>query len=178
MEEKDLIFRAKQGDHRSFAELFRMNYPFLVKYLIKVTMNPETAEDLAQETMAKCVEKIHLYNGKAKFSSWLISIATNQYIDQLRKQKREKAWSGQQKSYRKLKWHVDSNSGDWHDALNALGKLRGEARIPIVLKHYYGYSYDEIGGMMGISPGTVKSRVHHGLLEVRKELALDGRPKR
>lgn len=93
MDEKELINSAKKGDHRSFAVLFRNHYPLLVKYLMKITMNPDIAEEIAQATMAKCVEKIHLFNGKSKFSSWLISIATNLFIDQRRKKKREREWN-------------------------------------------------------------------------------------
>ena len=167
------IKSAKKGDHFAFASLFKENYPFLVKYLIKVTMNPDTAEELAQETMAKCIQKIHLYNGKSKFSSWLISIATNTYIDQCRKKKLEKNWQGQEELNRQLKWHVESRNEEWNDALTALGKLSESFRIPIILKHYYGYSYEEIAEMMKISAGTVKSRVHNGLITVRRELKMD-----
>jgi RNA polymerase sigma-70 factor, ECF subfamily len=167
-----LIKSAKEGDHLAFAMLFKENYPFLVKYLMKITMNPDTAEELAQETMAKCIQKIHLYNGQSKFSTWLISIATNAYIDQCRKQKREIQWKGQEEVYRKLKWHFESRNEEWNDALEALGKLPVDVRVPIVLKHYYGYSYDEIGAWMKISSGTVKSRVHNGILAVRRELKL------
>lgn len=166
----ELIENAKDGDHLAFAMLFRENYPFLVKYLMKITMNPDTAEELAQETMAKCVQKIHLFNGQSKFSTWLISIATNTYIDQQRKKKREKNWQGQEEVYRKLKWHFESRNEEWNDALGALGRLSEDVRIPIILKHYYGYSYDEIGRMMKLSPGTVKSRVHNGIMSVRREL--------
>lgn len=60
-----------------------------MKYLIKITLHPQLAEDIAQDTMVKCIEKISLYNGSSKFSSWLITIATNLFIDQTRKQKRE-----------------------------------------------------------------------------------------
>ncbi|WP_174730506.1 RNA polymerase sigma factor SigY [Mesobacillus harenae] len=174
MDEKKLIDSAKKGDERAFAALFQENYPFLVKYLIKITMNSHIAEEIAQGTMAKCVEKIHLYNGNAKFSSWLISIATNLYIDQLRKQKHEQNWQKDESARRKLQWQLESRKEEWTDALTALGKLAPAARVSIVLKHYYGYSYDEIGRFLNISPGTVKSRVHHGLLTVRKELAADG----
>lgn len=176
MEEKDLIKDAKKGNQRALATLFQQNYSFLVKYLIKVTMNKATAEDLAQETMAKCIEKINLYDGKSKFSSWLISIATNLYIDQLRKNKREKNWQQQEQGIRNLKWQLESRSEEWNDALSALGKLNDDVRIPIVLKHYYGYSYDEIGSMMKVSPGTIKSRIHNGILTVRKELKLNEQP--
>ncbi|WP_442599031.1 RNA polymerase sigma factor SigY [Neobacillus sp. D3-1R] len=173
MDEKKLIKLAIKGDTSAFALLFHENYPFLVKYLIKITMNIDLAEEIAQETMTKCIEKLHLYNGKSKFSSWLISIATNQYVDQLRKTKREQNWQTQEQSFRKIKWHLESRNEEWNDALTALGKLSEEVRIPIILKHYYGYSYDEIGIMMRLSPGTIKSRIHNGILTVRKELKLD-----
>ncbi|WML49682.1 RNA polymerase sigma factor SigY [Neobacillus sp. PS3-34] len=169
---EDIIKSAKQGDHLAFAILFKENYPFLVKYLLKITMNPDTAEELAQETMAKCIQKLQLYNGQSKFSTWLISIATNTYIDQCRKKKREKDWQFQEEAYRKLKWHFESRNEEWNDALAALGKLPEEVRIPIILKHYYGYPYEEIGEMLKISPGTVKSRVHNGILSVRREMKI------
>lgn len=178
MEERELISSAKKGDHRAFAILFRDHYPVLVKYLMKITMNPDSAEEFAQATMAKCVEKIHLFNGKSKFSSWLISIATNLYIDQHRKKKREREWNEEEAAVRKLQWYMESRNEEWTDALAALAKLTEEMRIPLILKHYYGYSYDEIGEILNIAVGTAKSRVHHGLLAVRRELKLDDRSKR
>jgi RNA polymerase sigma-70 factor, ECF subfamily len=173
VDESSQIKLAKQGDAAAFATLFRENYPFLVKYLIKITLHIDVAEEIAQETMARSIEKIHLYNGKSKFSSWLISIATNHYIDQLRKKKREINWQANEYDARGLKWHFESRNEEWNDALNALGKLSEDVRIPIILKHYYGYSYDEIGQMLKLSPGTIKSRVHNGIVAVRKELKLD-----
>lgn len=171
MGESQLIKDAKNGEQLALAKLFQENYSFLLKYLMKVTINKPLAEDLAQETMTKCMEKIHLYNEESKFSTWLISIATNLYIDQLRKKKRsEKFLQEQEQGIRQLKWQMESRNEEWNDALTALGKLKIDVRIPIILKHYYGYSYDEIGRMMKISPGTVKSRIHNGILTVRKEL--------
>jgi RNA polymerase sigma-70 factor, ECF subfamily len=167
-----LIKNAKEGDHLAFAMLFKENYPFLVKYLMKITMNPDTAEELAQETMVKCIQKIQLYNGQSKFSTWLISIATNTYIDQCRKLKREKNWKGKEETSRKMKWHFESRNEEWNDAMEALSRLPEDVRIPIVLKHYYGYTYDEIGQWMDLSSGTVKSRVHNGIKAVRRELKL------
>jgi RNA polymerase sigma-70 factor, ECF subfamily len=173
VDDKNLIKMAMKGDATAFGLLFHENYPFLVKYLIKITMSLDLAEEIAQETMAKSIEKIHLYNGKSKFSSWLITIATNQYIDQLRKNKREQNWQIQEQALRNIKWRFESRNEEWNDALSALGKLSEEVRIPIILKHYYGYSYDDIGNMMKIAPGTIKSRIHNGIIAVRKELKLD-----
>ncbi len=177
MEERELIKRAKKGDHEAFAILFKENYPFLVKYFIKVTMDRDQAEELAQDTMAKCVERIHQFNGKSKFSSWLIKIATNRFIDLQRKRKREKNWRAEEESHRKLKWEVESRQEEWNDVLAALSRLSQEVRLPIILKHYYGYSYEEIGEMVHLAEGTVKSRIHHGITRLRKELTLNDQQK-
>lgn len=174
MDEKEIMILAKRGDHTSLARLYRENYSFLIKYLLKVTMNKDLAEELAQETMLKSIEKIKLYNGKAKFSTWLISIATNLYVDVLRKQKRQQNWQqAEQQLFRKLKWETESRNEEWNDTLTALGNLSNDVRIPIVLKHYYGYSYEEIGQMLQIPSGTIKSRIHNGIIAIRKELKLD-----
>ncbi|MFS1514915.1 RNA polymerase sigma factor SigY [Bacillus sp. SCS-151] len=172
MQEQELIENAKRGDSQAFAILFQHHYPFLVKYLIKVTMNYNLAEELAQETMTKCIEKIRLYNGKSAFSSWLISIATNVYIDQCRKNKREKKCLEQMQTLREMRWQFETQNEEWADVNQALGQLASNYRIPIVLKHYYGYTYEEISKMLNISVGTAKSRIHYGIDKIRRELKI------
>ncbi|GIP46246.1 RNA polymerase sigma factor SigY [Paenibacillus sp. J45TS6] len=173
MEEHKLIKRAQRGDSQAMVQLLHAHYSFLTKYLIKMTMNPELAEDVAQETMLKCIEKIHQYNGKSKFSSWMITIATRIYIDQMRRTKVEKQWRDREQASRRTEWQIKAQHEEWTDAMQALSILGYEWRLPILLKHYYGYSYDEIADMMDIPAGTVKSRIHHGLQQLRKELATD-----
>jgi len=171
MDEKELILKAKKGDSLALSTLLQQNYSFLIKFLMKITLHPQIAEDLTQETMLKCIEKIHLYNGQSKFSSWLITIASNLYIDQQRKKKRENKWKEQEQALRKMKWEAAKMNDEWSDVIDALAQINEEIRMPIVLKHYYGYSYEEIGQMMGIAAGTVKSRVSNGLKNLRKEMA-------
>lgn len=173
MKEKDWVALAKKGDNQALAHLFQENYSFLVHYLIKLTYSLELAEDLAQETMAKAIEHIMKFNGKSKFSTWLISIATRLYIDQKRKQKREDSWQRQEQALRMIRWQSQSANEDWNNMLESLGQIKDDYRIPIILKHYYGYSYDEIASMLRIAEGTVKSRVHKGIQLVRKELIED-----
>lgn len=169
-DEKELIRQAKRGDRTALCQLIQRHYPFLVRYLMKVTLQPALAEDLAQETMLRCMEKIKLYNGQSRFSSWLMTIGTRLYIDYVRKRKREVRFMEQEQALRKLKWQADHAGSRWPEALEALGSLSEHTRMPIVLKHYYGYSYEEIAEMMDVPQGTVKSRIHNGLSALRKEL--------
>jgi RNA polymerase sigma-70 factor (ECF subfamily) len=165
------IEQAKRGDLTALSALLQRHYTFVLRYLIKATLQPELAKDLAQDTMLRSMEKINLYNGRSRFSSWLITIATRLYIDHVRRQKRETRLFNQQYALRKLKWETEHAGGEWPDMLEALGSLPEEIRMPIILKHYYGYSYEEIAEMLDIPAGTVKSRVHNGLRSLRKELA-------
>lgn len=169
--EKKLIILAKKGNEDAFVNLFQLHYSFLYKYLLKLTLNEETSSDLAQETMLKCYEKLNSFNGDSKFSTWLIAIASRLYIDQLRKQKRETNWINQTKVAlsRQLTWKAKSQGIEWSDTFTDFNNLEAEFRIPILLRHYYGYTYEEIGELLQIRPGTVKSRVHNGIKKLRKE---------
>ena len=170
-EEITLIKLAKRGDDEAFTMLFQSHYLFIYKYLLKLSFRRDIAEDLVQETMLKAYLHLKNFNGKAKFSTWLISIATRLFIDLQRKEKRRKLFKGevQKDELRKLKWEVSLSREEWSLYLELFAQLEPEIRTPILLKHYYDYSYDEIAKMLDIKEGTVKSRIHYGLKKIRKE---------
>lgn len=175
MEEMQLIQQAQQGDELALAALLQKNYSMLIHYLIKVTLDKALAEDLAQETMLVCIQKIQTFKNKAKFSSWMITIANHLYLDTRRRKKREQQWREQEQSMRKLRWQTETQASDWSEVLDALAALSPEIRLTVIMKHYYGYGYHEIAQMMNIPEGTAKSRVHSGLKTLRKELESDGK---
>jgi RNA polymerase sigma-70 factor, ECF subfamily len=173
LEEKELIRKAKKGNDEAFTKLFHINYMFLYKYLIKLTLQPELTEDLIQETMLKAYVHLQSFQGKSKFSTWLISIATRLYIDQKRKEKRDKNryQKAREEEMRKVKWSVTINGQEWSEYLELFAGLEPDIRTPILLRHYYGFTYPEIAGILNLKEGTVKTRVHNGLKRLRKEWA-------
>ncbi|QHW33122.1 RNA polymerase sigma factor SigY [Paenibacillus rhizovicinus] len=172
-EDEQQIARAVRGDDEALAGLLRSSYGMLYKYMLKVTMNKPMAEDLVQDTMLRAIERIGSFQHKSKFSTWLISIATRRYIDEMRKEQRSRRWQSEEQALQGIRFQAALQQQDWPDALDALGGLSYDMRVPILLKYYYGYAYEEIAAWMDIPVGTVKSRLHNGLTKLRKELKGD-----
>ncbi|WP_050615219.1 RNA polymerase sigma factor SigY [Bacillus testis] len=170
--EQLLIQKAQRGDADAFAELFQIHYSFLYKYILKMTSDPHIVEDILQETLLKGYLAIQSYDGRSKWSSWLITIATRTYVDLLRKKKREKWFFRKEKEHQidLFKWQLQQKKLEFADVVESIARLDPDIRIPVLLKHYYGYSYPEIALILRIKEGTVKSRVHKGIRIIRKEL--------
>lgn len=155
------------------AVLLREHYGMLFHYLLKVTMDRPLAEDLAQETTIRAIEHIRRYDGSSKFSSWLITIATRLYLDAMRRRTRERRLMNEASRHAAFRFETESRGGRWTELNESLAALPDDVRMPLVLKHYYGYTYEEIGDMMAIAPGTAKSRVHHAIRKIREEWSHD-----
>lgn len=169
-DETKLIKKAVRGDSKALSELLRQHYSFLYQYILKSTMNKSHAEDVTQETMLKAIEKISTFQGNSKFSTWLITIASRHIVDGIRRNDREKKWMQEEQKLHAIRFDTLRRSDEWPAAMQALGELSSEARMTVLLKHYYGYSQEEIAAMLDIPIGTVKSRLHSGLKQLRKEL--------
>ncbi|TFE01425.1 sigma-70 family RNA polymerase sigma factor [Jeotgalibacillus salarius] len=150
------------------SEWLHDNYSFLYAYLVKLTLHPAEAEDLAQDTVIRCIERFSQFRQeKSSFSTWMIQIATNLWLDKKRRKKREQHYLNKQQ----LEWQLGEGIGI--EVAEALRTLKDHHRIPVVLKYYYGYSYEEMAVICSVSIGTIKSRLHHAMAKLRKELEDD-----
>lgn len=159
----------------ALARLLQAHYLAVKKYLVTVTFDRTLAEDLTQETMIRAIQRIGQFGSRAKFSTWLIAIATNLYMDLLRRQKRERRLEEEQADALRLQGATLEPGANWQELLERLERLPRDVSLPVVLKHYYGYTYEEIAEWMGIPEGTVKSRIHNGVRSLRKGWEADER---
>lgn len=151
------------------AALLREHYSMVFHYLLKVTMDRSMAENITQDTMIRAIENYGRYDGSSKFSSSLITIGTRLYLDVLRRRKRENKRMQEEARMSALQWETISRGSEWTELMASLERLSEDERTPLVLKHYYGYTYEEIGEMMSLSAGTVKSRIFYGIRKIREE---------
>lgn len=170
MNEKELLEKAKGGNKHCLNILLQKNYKILYGFLIKLTGDIDLSEDLTQETLLKAALSINKFRGECKFSSYLIQIAINIHKNYLRKHKiriyndeiiSNIIYDGEKEIM---------NSLEFQDAMKHLENMPYEKRVSFILKHYYGYSIEEISRILKVSQGTTKSRIHHTVKKLRELL--------
>ena len=164
-EDGDLVTAAQQGDMASLEILLDRHHDRLRAVCAKVVGRGADADDAAQMALISIVKNLEKYDGRAKFTTWSYRIATNAAIDELRRRKRRHANSldGDDRPFEV------SSGGDLGNAAtakivvdDALEQLPDEFKIPVVLRDLCGLNYDEIGEVLDLAPGTVRSRIARG----------------
>lgn len=164
-DEKSLIERYKNGDKTALEKLIKSNYKKVEGYILKLTCNKSLAEDILQDTLVSAIKSIDKFEPKAEFSTWLITIASNKYKDYLRKHKETEILLDILPSSYSVEDEI-INKDEYERVLRVLKAMPSDKRNVFILKHYYGYSYDEIANMTGCPIGTVRSRLHYGIKEI------------
>lgn len=171
MEEIELITKSKLGNKSALNTLLTNNYPLLKGYVMKMTGDNNITMDIVQEVMLKAVLNIQKFKPEAKFSTWLITIATNTYRDYLRKNKKFNYVTEDYavQTSRSAEDTVLSNL-EYRAVLDILMKLSYEKRATFILKNYYGFKYEEIAEILKCPIGTVTSRLHNCIEYILEEL--------
>lgn len=173
MQENGLIKKCQRGDRKAFDTLIRLYYDYVSGFLLKSTGDPELAEDLTQETFLKMIRSIETFDpgGRARFGTWLITIAKNCYIDHLRRNRitlaeldtlpLEDGQNVVDEVERKLQYE---------QVLKALETLPPGQALAIRLKYVEDLTLAQIAQRFGVQPKTIKSRIHDGTVKLRKKL--------
>ena len=175
-DERSLVSRAKQNDKDAMEELFRRNYPVLLGALVRIIGDANLAEDIAQEAVLSAIVNLERYQPQAKFSTWLMSIALNNYRNKLRTKIREVSIEsiGRTDSEKESVEDVALQRLAVDEATGLLESLSPEKRQVFVLKHYYGFKYKDIADIVGCPIGTVRSRLHDSVNILKREITRRG----
>jgi RNA polymerase sigma-70 factor (ECF subfamily) len=183
-EEKDIIQRVLSGDTNAFEDLVLANQNNVYNLALKMTRNEEDALDISQEAFVKAYQNLSKFRGDSRFSVWLYRLTYNLCIDFLRKKQGPKIVS--------LNYEDDEGDvapleiPDLRDLPEdsairsemrkiiavSIDELAADHREVLVMREITGMSYDEIAETLGVSIGTVKSRLARArikLVEILKE---------
>jgi RNA polymerase sigma-70 factor (ECF subfamily) len=169
----------RQDDLTAFEALVHRYEKPLFNYLVRYLRSPELAEEAFQNAFARVYEKRDLYTEDRKFRPWLYSIATNQAVDELRKEGRHQAASlNQQRNEGEsgavsLLDMLQAATPSPYEQLEAeerrtwtrraIDELPEHLRVVVLLVYFQGLKYREAADALGIPVGTVKSRLNTAL---------------
>lgn len=172
--EFELVRQAAAGNTYAFRELYNNNVSRVYAVCLRAAQDRDTADELTQEVFIKAWEKLNTFQFESKFSSWLHSIAVNQFLMMKRSEKRfsERVAElseivNRENPLNKAKHSYDSRI----DIEDALEKLPEQARLTFILHDIEGYKHHEISAIMNIEIGTSKAHLHRARKMLRKELA-------
>ncbi len=169
-----LVARTQDGDARAFDELVVKYSPRLYGLVYNMTSNHEDANDLLQDVFAKAFRSIKGFRGKSSFYTWIHSIAVNMTINFLKKRGRRFNMSlddvdlniQNDKEFIELTASSspvrEADLGELQLKLNeSMQKLSPEHRAVVTMFDIQGMPHAEISKILGVSEGTVRSRLFY-----------------
>jgi RNA polymerase sigma-70 factor (ECF subfamily) len=166
-----LIQRSKAGDQIAFGEIFEQYKNLVYKTAYLMLDNPHEAEDALQEIFVKVYRSLDKYQpSKAAFSTWLYRITVNHCLNQRRKPLLAPDTLEQSRFASQPPHTLEDRFADEQAIQQALNHLSAKLRAVIVLRYYHELAYAEIAQILEIPLGTVQSRLHQGMQQIKLAL--------
>jgi RNA polymerase sigma-70 factor (ECF subfamily) len=166
-----LMVRYQHGDAAAFDELHATMAPALRRYLISLARDAQWADDLLQETFLQLHRSRRTYNPAHPMRPWAFAVARNVFLMNRRAR------------LRKAPPHVDLSDapelpvpaeverlGSDDELRRALARLPAAGAEALLLHHVWGFTFEEIGKMVGIRAGAARVRASRAMTALREML--------
>lgn len=178
MEEKALVEEAQRGDREAFEAIVKTYEKKVFHLAYSFVQDRASADDLAQEVFVKAYFALSKFHFKSGFGTWLYRIAVNHIKDHLRKVSRRKEVSLEE--FEDIPFVADDQVKEKEQrqtedqrkkiVFQVLETLPPKYQLILTLRDVREFSYEEIAGILKISPGTVDSRLHRARKMLRKKM--------
>jgi RNA polymerase sigma-70 factor (ECF subfamily) len=172
----ELVHEAAQADtRRDFEERLAECGPLAYRVARGVLHNTADAEDVAQEALLRAYRSFDRLRDRSRFRAWLVRIAFRLALDRLRsgkrREQRDTLWSQPEQQPRAATAEDLAASNEFQTHLeSALEELPEKSRLVLLLAAMEGHTIDEIAAMIGVSAGTVKSRIFYARRQLTEKL--------
>jgi len=186
-DDADLLLALKEGDFAAFSALVDRHQRSLINFFYHLCWDHQAAEDCAQEVFLRVYSHLDTYQPQAKFTTFLFRIARNLWIDRLRTvavhgkpaslDRRPDGGEG-----RSLGDRLPARSLNPVEILareeqqaalqRALDRLPEEQKAVVILSEIQGLKYQDIGAILDVPVGTVKSRMHTAMERLKELLSV------
>ena len=186
-EDSRLVARLRANEDAAYDELVRTHHASIYHAAYRMLRDPGEASDVTQDVFLKVFRHINGFRGESSLRTWIFRIAFSEILNRVRWSRRRylhRTVSIEEESRNVSEGHTPlqiADGGDTpeealerkeqeHAFERALWKLSEEHRSVAVLRDVQGFSYAEIAEILGISVGTVKSRLARARAELKKQL--------
>jgi RNA polymerase sigma-70 factor, ECF subfamily len=177
-----LVQASINGDTDAFAELIKRYRPAVYRVVLRTLGNTAESEDAVQEVFIRTMTSLSKYNRRYPFAPWILKIATNYCIDQIRRRKARKytLWCDlSEAEERKAIWNMSSQPpaqkitqvdphGYLEVAQSLLNRLKPRRRMAFVLREIEGRPYEEVAAILGVPETTARVRVWRARNDLNK----------
>lgn len=173
-----VVGRAKRGDKEAFTTLVLSLGDRLYSVAYRMLRDSGRAEDAVQQAFLIAWRELPKLRDETRLEAWLYKLLVNACYAEIRHTKR---WQPGLRLVTDLDPDPNTEGAqlgvERRDELErGFRRLSGEQRAVLVMHHYLGLSGAEIAETLGLSPGTVRSRLHHARQQMRAALEADSRP--
>lgn len=169
--EAELVARVQAGDGYAYNLLVQQHREAVFRLAYLISNNSDDAEDITQETFIRALKCFHYFDPTRPLRPWLLQITRNLARNQNRSWERYKhmlkrLFEGHQRLRSDVEaiTHAQEQARSLHEAIR---QLPGDYQDVIYTRYFLELSVDESAAVLGIAEGTVKSRSHRALKQLR-----------
>src|SRR5215467_13612218 len=168
---RGLMIRYQGGSLEAFQEIYARLAPGVRRYLLHLAGGSEIADDLLQETFLQMHRSRAAYNPEYAVKPWMFGLARNVF---LMNRRAARQWAKVHESREDLpEFPVLPEAdrlGSQDEIRRGLAHLRPDQAEALLLHHEWGFSFEEIAGMLGISAAAARARASRGMADLRVAL--------
>lgn len=168
----ELVSEVRSGNRKAFSELVQRHQRTLLRLSLRFTKEQSLAEDIVQESFIKAFQKIHLFEGRSSFKSWLYQIALNTARNKYRDRFGERA--ADTVNFEDVPLGVDPGAetgmlmADTRKFIRSeVDRLPDRQRMALTLRIFEDLSFKEIAQIMQCPYDTAKANYRHALLKLK-----------
>jgi RNA polymerase sigma-70 factor (ECF subfamily) len=182
-DEVELVEQAK-SQPEAFGQLYDRYYSVVLNYVFRRTLDVALAEELTSNTFFKALRALQDYENRGKFLAWLYRIAGNEIrLSGRARRHRQEGTARWRAEPGRVRFEADSaiateeiedQARQFARLHEALGRLPERYQTILALRYFESLSYEDVALVVGLKLGTVKSLIHRGLEQLRRQYEEDG----
>lgn len=175
----DLIGQSLDGEQRAFGQLVNRYLSLVYNHLYRMTQNPDLSEEIAQEAFVKAYKNLKSFDPARPFKPWLLRIASNAAISELRKQSKVVSLNAlEEEGYWGEAEHQTTEDVvvslerklSTDEVMQVMQQLDVKYRQVLLLRYQQDLSYEEIAETLNIPINTVRTWLKRGLEKLKAEI--------